>query len=90
MAKQSSSLISRGAGFAMPSEARHVERYVTPARSIDPASRRRRLSDRLASLLAEARRCGDAATARQLQCILQGVGRRSRTQAMQERRLPEA
>ena len=89
MAKQYSSLISRGAGFAMPSETRDVERYVTAARNRDPTSRRR-LSDRLASLLAEARRCGDAATARQLQCILQGVGRRSRNQVRQERRLPEA
>jgi len=89
MAKQYSSLISRGAGFAMPSETRDVARYVTAARGIDP-TRRRRLSDRLASLLAEARRCGDAATARQLQCILQGVGRRSRNQVRQERRLPEA
>ncbi len=90
MAKQSSSLISRGAGFAMPGETRQVARYVTAARSTDPAGYRRRLSDRLASLLADARRCGDAATAMQLQGILQGIGRRSRNQAGRERRLPEA
>ena len=90
MPRQPSSMISGGAGLWAPSETRHVARYVTATRIDDPTGHRRRLADRVAFLLAEARRCGDVATAKQILGILQGVGRRSRAQARQERRMPEA
>ena len=91
MRKQRKWLSHRGAALMAPSEQRRVDRYVPPEPVNCPTTeQRRRLADRLQSLLGDARRCADVEAAGQIQHILEGLRQRARGGVGHDRREPHA